>query len=195
MADFAYCIQDDSDSEDTEAKPQLKVDPWEELLRKSAGTPIPASKWTVTDKRLRELGDVDDYENVPSERVVGGVYWVRAPGGQDADAWAATQPWFELLNCTPKQNGLAPVKPKSFPIWYSHPDKDDWIGLPRFHGLSLFGPPTKDIRSDGKAMNSTVALDTKRPLRDYQLKAKQAALDMLGSWGGATIIADCGAGA
>ena len=126
--------------------------------------------------------------------MVGGVYWVQAPSGRDGGEWAAEQPWMDNLTCRPHKNSLAPGAPKSFSVAYRHPAKRDWIGLPRFLGFSIFGTPLRDVRSTGEDMSDAVALRASRPLRDYQLRARSAAIAELEHWGGATIIADCGAG-
>lgn len=167
------------------------ADPLQQLLDDAMGRPLRAGEaWTPASCRLRQ----PPRESLAADSALGGVYWVKAPGGGNALEWAKTQPWFAQLTCTPAKNSLAPGKPKSFEVRYSHATKPEWIGLPRFLGLSLFGPAHKDVRAAGLPMAAGVAFKTDRPLRDYQQRAREQTLRALKEWGGATIIADCGAG-
>ncbi len=171
------------------------ADPLDALLRASLGHPLAedAPSWTPSGLKLRRWSRAHAADTV-GETVVGGVYWVQAPGGRDGGEWAAEQPWMDNLTCTPHKNSLAPGAPKSFSVAYRHPSKRDWIGLPRFLGLSIYGTPMRDVRSRGEAMADAVVIRDGRPLRDYQVRARAAALAELEHWGGTTIIADCGAG-
>lgn len=187
---------EDADSESSrsgsgsDAEPD---DPLDALLRAALGYPLPedARAWTPSGLKLRHWTR-PQYEG--GETVVGGVYWVQAPDGRDGAPWAAEQPWMDNLTCRPHKNSLAPGAPKAFSVAYRHPTRKDWIGVPRFWGMALFGAPSRDVRSVGERMSEAVALRPGRPLRDYQLRARAAALANLEHWGGATIIADCGAG-
>ncbi len=156
-------------------------DPFTSLLKKNYGYPTESGDV----KQLKTNSETNDLETV-----CGAVYWIKQP----TKDWAEKQEWFEHLTCKPFKNALAPGKPKSFSVKYENSSKPDWIGIPRFYGISLFGKPLKDIRSDGLEMNNEIVICDKRPLRDYQIRAKLAALKNLQDWGGATIIADCGAG-
>jgi len=172
-----------------------RVDPLDELLFSAAGYPLSAddARWQPGGTRLRALLPRAHAER--SDTVIGAVYWVSAPEGHDASDWAQRQPWAALLTCQPHKNSLAPGAPKSFSVRYSHASKPAWVGMPRFLGMSLFGVPQRDVRSLGLPMQEATALKSNRPLRDYQQRARAAALQTLETWGGATIIADCGAGA
>jgi len=166
-------VEDNSDEE--------VLDPLTKLLHNSLGYPT-TKNWTEKSLHLRPLQNI-----VCSNTVMGGVYWIRANIHDPS-----IKPWYDNLLCQPHKNSLAPGQPKKFSVSYSNPYKPDWIGLPRFFGLSLFGKPEKDIRSLGHDANMSVK--SLRPLRDYQITATQSALKTLEEWGGATIIADCGAG-
>ena len=161
---------------------KIEDDPFDVLLKQNYGYP------TNDNGDVRKLNPIPDDNDL--ETVCGAVYWIKQPDSE----WAEKQPWFEHLTCKPFKNALAPGKPRSFSVSYQNSSKPDWIGLPRFYGLSLFGIPQKDIRSHGLLINPDIVLCDKRPLRDYQIRAKEASLKNLNEWGGATIIADCGSG-
>lgn len=154
---------------------------FDDLLDLALGKP--ADEWEPSSLRLRHIKKQDhEYETVQ-----GAVYWVKIP----TDI-AKNEPWFDHLTCKPHQNSLAPGKPKTFSVFYQNPAKPDWIGLPRFYGASIFGLPQKDIRSKG--LEANLIFLKNRPLRDYQVEGVCASLKYLHEWGGATLIADCGAG-
>ena len=148
------------DYSNLESSPENKIDPLNELLFKSLGFPLPfKTKETNTTLKLQTIQNNEDKiklcdffykeDNVDNENyiqnlnesVIGGVYWI-----QKKDLGEETQ-WLDILECKPHKNSLAPCAPKSFSVCYEHPQKPDWIGLPRFLGLSLFGKPQKDIRT------------------------------------------------
>lgn len=155
------------------------VDPLQELLEQSKGYPVPSSVST----KLQHMP-----ESQFADSILGGVYWIQPSPEFNVDS----QWWYESLTCKPLKNGLAPSAPASFKVFYSHSTKPGWIGVPKFRGLSLFGKPTQDLRSQGEDANLTFSAS--RELRDYQMKAVTSTLKTLEEWGGATIIADCGAG-
>lgn len=159
----------------------IEADPLYELLIQSFGYPKESAQIT----RLKPIPP----SSSSLETVIGAVYWINAPSEQ----WIADQPWNSELTCRPHKNSLAPGAPKSFSVSYRNASKPSWIGIPRFFGLSLFGRASRDIRSFGKDMNDVKMIDD-RPLRDYQIRARDSALHSLTEWGGSTIIADCGAG-
>ena len=165
------------DIEDT--KDEIK-NPLEQLLIESFGYPT-NEQWSLSSVRLRPLKQLNN------KGVIGAVYWVQCDVESNEH-----KVWFSNLTCQPHKNSLAPGQPKKFSVSYRNSTKLDWIGLPRFYGLSLFGQPIKDIRSFGLSANMQFKVD--RELRDYQQKAKESAIKTLHEWGGATIIADCGAG-
>ena len=113
--------------------------------------------------------------------ILDGVYWVKPKENyKEAE-------WFKAMIVKPLLNG----KPgEEFSLVFQHPL--GFIGVPKFYGLSLFGLPTKDTRRK----NSQILIQFKedRKLREYQEKCVTQTLEKLQEWGGATIIADCGAG-
>jgi superfamily II DNA or RNA helicase len=185
-------ISDDDIFLPTENKDEIQSKKLLELLQTSYGYP---SKTYLKLKDIKKLCT----ENIESkllpcnfETVCGAVYWI-----QKSKNWAFEQIWGKYLICTPIKNALAnsyDEENQTFSVFYENAQKPDWIGIPKFLGLSLFGLPTKDIRSFGNEFFNNVEFDITRTLRNYQILAKQNALLDLEKWGGSTIIADCGAG-
>ena len=175
-----FDLEDDIKSEISEI-----VDPLDVLLNESFG--YPSNKdWIISSLKLRKIPDFS--ETIKDiQTVIGAVYWIKIDINLKEN-----KVWFNNLTCQPHKNSLAPGQPKKFSVSYTNLNKPDWIGLPRFYGLSLFGNAKKDIRSQGLQANIKELYN--RPLRDYQLRAQSDALKTLNEWGGATIIADCGAG-
>lgn len=120
------------------------------------------------------------------DAVCGAVYWVHKDLILKNDKLLKH---FECLVLEPA--GLPGQWTPRIKCYYEHSEKKDLVGLPRFFGLSMFGAPHRDIRSDGHPILHETRADT---LRDYQPKAVKDTLKMLQEWGGATIIADCGFG-
>lgn len=120
---------------------------------------------------------------IPCETsILDGVYWVK-PQSKNYEK----EEWFQSLLVKPMVNG----KPgESFSLVFQHPL--GFLGVPKFYGLSLFGAPTKDTRR--KHSHIQIEFKKDRKLREYQEKCVQQTLEKLEEWGGATIIADCGAG-
>ena len=79
---------------------------------------------------------------------------------------------------------------KKLKCYYVHSQNSAVIGLPRFWALGLYGPPKKDLRSLGLDLLVSPAVD----LRPLQCQAVEQSLPVLQTWGGCTIIADCGFG-
>lgn len=119
-----------------------------------------------------------------SSSALGGVYW--------ASSANVSKELIQLMTLEPKTmpNQWAP-KIKCF---YSNKAKPDFIGIPRFLGLSLFGPAHKDIRTSGLPMSLCDGLRDNVGLRPLQKRALDQTLQILQKWGGATIVADCGFG-
>ena len=69
-------------------------------------------------------------------------------------------------------------------------DKPEYFGLPRYLGMSLFGIPKDDRRVLGEPIEATFQKD----LFPQQQDIVNNVLEVLRSWGGATLIADCGVG-
>jgi len=120
-------------------------------------------------------------ESVLTESVLTGVYWFK--GGEK---WIESNDWGLIV--TPKCHAM--LKPKSYPVYYTHATRKEWIGIPRFLGLQKFGAPGKDSRG-GESIEVTLG---SRTLRPHQQEAIEKTLPVLHKWGGATIIADCGSG-
>jgi len=76
------------------------------------------------------------------------------------------------------------------PVYHKHKERKDVLGIPRFLGLSLFGPPTEDRRTHGLAIDVCFT----KELYGHQTEIVTPALELLKSWGGTSIIADCGVG-
>jgi superfamily II DNA or RNA helicase len=69
-------------------------------------------------------------------------------------------------------------------------DKPEYFGLPRYLGMSLFGRPKDDRRVLGDAVDVTFQKELFPQQQDIVTKV----LSVMHSWGGATLIADCGVG-
>jgi len=128
------------------------------------------------------LWALDGPKDASEIKVLGGVYWVSRSSVFDKAKLGRLE-----LSLQPQASQVfaRPIK-----AYYLHPDKPDVVGLPRFYGLSMFGAPTKDIRTLGLPLTTTPDIS----LRPIQVKAVEASLKQLQEWGGATIIADCGFG-
>ena len=126
---------------------------------------------------------------LPSETsYLNGLYWVKI----NSEYKYQNEIWFQKLVCKPE---LKYMKNKNssdseFHLYKMH--SLGFLGIPKFYGLSLFGPPKKDARTNSS--NIGVTFKKEKQLRDYQLLCTTKTLQTLQEWGGATIIADCGAG-
>jgi len=168
----------------------------EKLLRDSKGYPVEDTLWSESTVKLRQFSPHPLSLSLYNTTCTA-VYWVEAPDGLNATEWAETRPWFENLTCQPSKNSLAPSNPKKFKVYYTHPspEKKSFLAIPRFYGLSLFGPPSRDLRNQGLAAFESLHFgDPTRPLRSYQEQAKDRGLESLKIWGGAMLELDCGAG-
>jgi superfamily II DNA or RNA helicase len=172
------------------------------LLLESKGYPIDESVWSESTVQLRNFNSLTS--KTPSlnlqtrkQTTCTAVYWIEAPDSLNGIEWAEKQPWFENLTCQPSKNSLAPSNPKKFKVFYTHPssEKKSFIAIPRFYGISIFGLPTRDLRSTGvPALQNAEFGDPQRPLRFYQEQACEKGLEFLHKWGGAMLELDCGAG-
>ena len=163
----------------------------DKLLKESKGCIVTDGTWTESSTRLQSLTAHTNLDTACSA-----VYWVKAPL-DSAIEWAKNKAWFQNLTCQPNKNSLAPGNPKSFQVFYTHPDPDkkSFLAIPRFYGLSLFGQAKRNLRSRGIPAFETLSFgDSSRPLRVYQELAKQKGLASLHEWGGAMLELDCGAG-
>ncbi len=150
------------------------------LLRECIGYPR-ASK---IDERHKNLMPLDGPKLDSEEKNLGASYWVSSK--------AILRPNLKLKDFAA---GLL-LEPATLPgqwapqikTYYKHSTKD-LIGVPRFFGLSAFGPPACDIRCQGLEIFSK-----KIDLRELQIIASRKCLKSLHEWGGATMIADCGFG-
>ena len=173
-------------------------DPLEALLHASRGWPKSyESVQTLVDepKRLWALHG----PKIPAEtRVLGAVYWVskdvlfKGPkrlSGSSKVAVNDLKDFASVLALTPVvMPGQWAPHIKAF---YANPKRPEVIGVPRFWGLSMFGPPVQDIRTEGLPLSCE---SSNLGLRPMQIQAVTQALESLHLWGGATITADCGFG-
>ena len=112
-------------------------------------------------------------------KALGGVYWIDKAVASKLLAHLTLEPLAMPGQWAPR------IK-----AFYEHPSKPDIVGVPRFFGLSFFGPPLQDLRTEGHALSSRPAIG----LRDLQPRAVAQTLEAFKQWGGATIVADCGFG-
>lgn len=97
------------------------------------------------------------------------------------------------LSPTPTVSSLAPkssVKPLKLVV--PHPRRDDLVGVPKFFGVSAFGPPAHDLRSEGLPLSTT--WNEAVHLRPEQVQGLAQTQETLDTWGGAFFVADCGFG-
>jgi hypothetical protein len=156
------------------------------LLKESKGFPRSvrasksAAKADLSPYVSQHLYSCGPYLNA-SGTALGGVYWVPKDSVPKA--------MIELLTVEPQT--MPNQWASKIKCYYVHKSKPDVIGIPLFFGLSAFGKPAKDIRVTGNSM-AAAAMDLK--LRPLQSRALKQTLEVLETWGGATIVADCGFG-
>jgi len=156
------------------------MNPLEELLQNCVGYPT-SDPFHVSSLRLHEV-----VEN-PNENafVLQGCYWLHQQH--------VPKEILQTLQPQPKLSSLAPKSAqKSLKLWYKHPSQSDYVGLPKFYGLSAFGFPKKDLRVDGLSIETT--WNDQFQLKPMQQQGISQTLKMLDNWGGAFFIADCGFG-
>lgn len=135
-----------------------------------------------------------------SGATLGGIYWLPRERVSDAElhdhltlqaAAAAAAPASAAANKRatkrPRNWGMGP----RWKVWYIRGNR---VGVPRFYGLSRFGPPAEDLRVDGAPMAVDPPRRFEGELRELQTLAAQRAEAALASWGGAVIEAACGMG-
>jgi len=110
--------------------------------------------------------------------------------------WIDKKTWHEFLK---KQLTLRPVcVPGQFAspikVFYNHSNRNDIVGIPRFLGLSMFGPPLQDYRTQGLFHDFHKYKGPDLGLRELQVQAVTQTVTTLQEWGGASILADCGFG-
>lgn len=137
----------------------------------------------------------------PAPSIVSALYWAHkdayALSAHDAKQdrakkwWFSTTEWAAELAPRPVTNALNPIPAKPLKLAYAHPTDADWVGVPRFWGMSTLGAPREDRRSSGCALSSD-AVTLARPLRDIQQQALAAILKSAQACGGAFVQADCG---
>ena len=156
-------------------------DPIDRLLRMCKGN-IEVPK-EFNPKTFMQFGH--EFTRSSNVKALGGAYWVDR---NSIMVSGKLQKWAECLLMEPgalQGQWTAPI-----PCFYDHPSKNELIGVPRFFGLSVFGEPTRDIRTDG----FPISVKSQINLRPLQERAVTNTLLNLKIYGGATIIADCGFG-
>lgn len=153
----------------------------ENLLHSSPGWPL-----SVAAGSPLRLTTFDVPKLPAATKALGAVYWVSTDAIKRAPKTLHTH-----AECLLLQPLVVPGQwSKKIKAYYEHPTRTDVVGVPRFWGLSMFGPPDKDIRTLGGALSSQPQMSL-RPLQERAVKSTLATLDL---WGGATITADCGFG-
>lgn len=117
--------------------------------------------------------------------ILSGCYWVES-SRVDATMRASLAP-------TPTVSSLAPkssVKPLKLVV--PHPRNSSMLGVPKFFGISAFGDPSKDMRSEGRPLSSV--WNASVSLRPEQVQGLAQTHETLNRWGGAFFVADCGFG-
>lgn len=153
-------------------------DPLDALLKESKGFPQKRLGSEAASIKLFSCGPYVDSHGT----ALGGVYW--------APKESVSKAMIDMLTVEPKT--MPNQWASKIKCFYIHKSKPEVIGIPRFLGLSIFGKPTKDIRTDGAPMAAFETIDLK--LRPLQERALHQTLETLKTWGGSTIVADCGFG-
>lgn len=124
-----------------------------------------------------------------SVKSLGGSYWISKDALFDG---TKLKPFAQSLLAEPKdaQSQQAQAWTKKLKCYYVHSENPNVIGLPRFWALSVFGMPKKDMRNQGHELLMRPTID----VRELQKQAIDQSLLQLETWGGCTIIADCGFG-
>lgn len=119
--------------------------------------------------------------------VLHGLYWVPRRD--------VSKELLDSMTLRPVVSNLAPKSAaKPFPVWVEHPTNKDWVGVPKFLGLSAFGAANVDKRSGGVALKNAGSWSDKKQMRPEQRMGLDNTKRMLDAWGGAFYIADCGHG-
>lgn len=113
-------------------------------------------------------------------------------------------PWFDVLTLEvkPRDPSNRQAFTLKWPVYHllsaaAAGRSERWVGVPRFWGLSLFGPPKEDNRVDGDALGPDVRFRGPEEgvvLRDVQVLALREAVRTLDEWGGTFIEAAPGIG-
>ena len=182
IEEFYTTLQTDATSDlNAISELEAKVDPLHNLLVESKGYPIEKKQDIKLFKGLWQLNFLPK-----AQTVLGAIYWL---------------PKCEIMTPSDKlkdSRSVLLLEPLAMPgqwastikLFYNHSSRPDIIGVPRFWGLSEFGPAEKDIRTLGMPLSQCTEIS----LRDIQKRAVEQTLCTLQQWGGATIIADCGFG-
>jgi superfamily II DNA or RNA helicase len=126
----------------------------------------------------------DSFSKTCPASMMQGLYWV--------DKKNISTRMSDSLTLKPSVSKMAPkTQTKEFKVFYNHPSNDQYVGVPKFFGLSAFGQPQVDKRSAGKDIQSAWGTKTLRPEQEIGI---QWCLETLRTWGGAFFIADCGFG-
>ena len=179
------------DQVDASCSPSKPEDALEGLWKSSRGWPT--DRRTEPLERSKQLHDFETYG--PKMNLKGlaqtdltGLYWVTLPNEGSYKAFSKkVEAALTVMPVASMPRSF--VKPMT--LVYRQDSKKTSIGVPRFWGLSMFGSPTKDHRVDAKYEGPTKFLGT---LKDMQVKAVEQTQTYFRTWGGATMIADCGFG-
>ena len=149
------------------------------LLRTHAGFPH-EEPYTSGSLHMHALGE----SRTPST-ALSGCYWVES-NRVDSTVKASLCPVPTVSSLAPKSS----VKPLKLLV--AHPRRADVVGVPKFFGLSAFGPAMHDMRAEGHMLTST--WNDSVQLRPEQLQGLANTHATLKVWGGAFFVADCGFG-
>lgn len=167
--------------------PVGRTDALADLLEASRGHVRAYSGVDAVLKNTQAMWSLDGPKLASDTKALGGVYWVSKSSVMNHKTF---KPFAAGLLLQPVGNVSASQWTPKIRAFYEHPSRSDVIGLPRFFGLSVFGPPSKDMRSLGQPLSAQPVID----LRPLQIRAVDDTLRTLESWGGANVTADCGFG-
>ena len=154
---------------------------------------------------MRELGSRLPF----ASSQCGGVYWVLESELSKRDPRWKGAPWLEAMTLRPAEAGRPSFggPTKGWDIYYTRESAKhncDWIGLPRFFGMSHLGPPEADSRREGAPMRAEACQSftwgwNKKEGKEFEARppqkvALERVMPCLRDWGGTTIEMACGEG-
>jgi superfamily II DNA or RNA helicase len=143
----------------------------------------------------KKMYALDGPKYASKDTTVSAVYWLSIDGLAELKYKYQKKelleqfPWFDILTFKPERHGGGYFT-AAITVWYQHSQKLHLIGVPRYLGLSLFGPAKADNRLDGQALSVTF----QGQLRGHQVECIDRTMKILETWQGATMVADCGVG-
>lgn len=171
------------------------------------GLAYPHPKELYDPDKIGSFRQVEDTPRTPGTQC-GGVYWILETSIRRLDPRWKGSSWIEAMTLRPQEAGKPFGGPsKGWDVYYTKPSKKhgcNWVGVPRFFGISHFGLPETDRRIQGQPMRDAArssftwgtnkATGGEFQARPPQKVAIARCLDCIRRWGGTTIEMACGEG-